>query len=64
MEKKITESEENEIYSTISTALQSLCEEKPNDSIDFLTKKMLEIIGDDPKWGSKKKKEVKINIIF
>jgi hypothetical protein len=61
MEKKITESEENEIYSTISTALKALCEEKPKDSIDFLTKKMLEIIGDDPKWGvTKKKKEVKI----
>ena len=58
MEKKITESEENEIYSTISTALQALCTEKPNDSIDFLTKKMLEIIGDDPKWGTNQKKKV------
>lgn len=56
MEKRITESDENEIYSVISTALQALCREKPNDSIDFLSKKMMEIIGDDPKWNNQKKK--------
>lgn len=59
MEKKITEGEENEIYSVISKALQALCQEKPNDSIDFLSKKMLEIIGDDPKWNYTQKKKVK-----
>lgn len=56
MEKKITENEENEIYLVISKALQALCQEKPNDAIDFLSKKMLEIIGDDPKWNNQKKK--------
>jgi hypothetical protein len=56
MEKKLTENEENEIYSVISQALQALCREKPNDSIEFLSKKMLEIIGDDPKWKTQKKK--------
>ncbi len=61
MEKKIIESEENEIYSVISKALFSLCQEKPNDAIDFLSKKMLEIIGDDPKWSNNKKKVIKLN---
>jgi len=60
MERKITESEENEIYAVISKALQALCQEKPNDSIDFLSKKMLEIIGDDPKWNVVQKKKVNI----
>ena len=54
--KKITENEENDIYLVISKALESLCQEKPNDAIDFLSKKMLEIIGDDPKWAITKKK--------
>lgn len=56
MEKKITDSEENEIYLVISKALHALCQEKPNDAIDYLAKKMLEIIGDDPKWSNQKKK--------
>ena len=60
MEKKITEGEENEIYSVISKALEALCQEKPNDSINFLSKKMLEILGDDPKWNINKKLKVKI----
>ena len=54
--KKITENEENDIYLVISKALESLCQEKPNDATDFLSKKMLEIIGDDPKWNIVKKK--------
>lgn len=47
-DKKITEAEENEMYSIINNALFSLCEEKPNDPIDFLSRKMLELLGDDP----------------
>ena len=43
-----TESEEQEIYKVISEALLSLCEEKPNDPVDYLSRKMLELIGDDP----------------
>jgi calcium-dependent protein kinase len=43
-----TETEEQEIYKVISEALLSLCEEKPNDPVDYLSRKMLELIGDDP----------------
>jgi len=60
MEKKITENEENEIYLVISKALHALCQEKPNDAIDFLSKKMLEIIGDNPKLNNHKKKVTKL----
>lgn len=56
MEKNISESEENEIFLVISKALEALIQEKPKDSIEFLTKKMLEIIGDDPGWLKKKVK--------
>ena len=42
-------SEEEKIYDVISKALLSLCEEKPNDPVDFLSRKMLELIGENPK---------------
>lgn len=44
----IDEKEEQEIYKVISDALLTLCEQKPNDPVDFLSRKMLELIGDDP----------------
>lgn len=45
--KKITEQEENEMYKVISNALFTLCEEKPNDPVEFLSKQMLQQIGDN-----------------
>lgn len=44
----IPENEEKEIYRVINDALLSLCEEKPNDPVDYLSRKMLELIGEDP----------------
>ena len=45
-------SEEEKIYDVISKALLSLCEEKPNDPVDFLSRKMLELIGEKPSLRS------------
>ena len=64
-----SESDEHEIYRVISEALLSLCEEKPNDPVDYLSRKMLELIGDDPKNAVRKKdeeeeKKVNENIII
>ena len=56
-----SESDEQEIYKVISEALLSLCEEKPNDPVDYLSRKMLELIGDDPKNAVSKKEEEEIN---
>ena len=56
-----SESDEHEIYRVISEALLSLCEEKPNDPVDYLSRKMLELIGDDPKNAVRKKEEEEIN---
>lgn len=39
--------EEEKIYEIISNSLEALCMEKPNDPIYFLSKKMLEFIGED-----------------
>ena len=36
------------IYNVINNALLALCEQKPNDPVDFLSRKMLELIGDNP----------------
>lgn len=44
----ISEDESNKIYNVIRDALLALCQEKPNDPVDFLSRKMLEIIGEDP----------------
>ena len=54
-----SESDEHEIYRVISEALLSLCEEKPNDPVDYLSRKMLELIGDDPKNAVRKKEKKK-----
>ena len=45
-------SEEEKIYDVISKALLSLCEENPNDPVDFLSRKMLELIGEKPSLRS------------
>ena len=52
-----SESDEQEIYKVISEALLSLCEEKPNDPVDYLSRKMLELIGDDPKNAVRNKRQ-------
>ncbi|MCQ2821390.1 MAG: protein kinase, partial [archaeon] len=44
----ISEETEDEIYKIISLALIDLCENKPNDPVDHLSKKMFELIGEDP----------------
>ena len=43
----MSEEEEKKIYDVINDALLSLCKEKPNDPVDFLSRKMLELIGVD-----------------
>ena len=49
---------EEEIYSVISDALLQLCEQKPNAPVDFLSRKMLELIGDNPESFERKKTEI------
>ena len=44
----MSEEEEKKIYDVINDALLALCKEKPNDPVDFLSRKMLELIGVDP----------------
>ena len=61
MVKFSSESDEQEIYKVISEALLSLCGEKPNDPVDYLSRKMLELIGDDPNNAVRKKEEEEIN---
>ena len=50
--------EEKEIYNVISQALLSLCGQKPNDPVDFLSRKMLELIGEDPSKAIRKKEDI------
>ena len=50
--------EEKEIYNVISKALLSLCGQKPNDPVDFLSRKMLELIGNDPTKAIRKKETI------
>ena len=72
MTSSTSETEEQEIYRVISDALLCLCEQKPNDPVDFLSRKMLELIGDDPSTAVRKKEieeegdnvKVNENIIF
>lgn len=54
--KKISETEENEMYKIINQALFCLCEEKPNNPVEFLSKKMLKILGDNPESLHAKKR--------
>ena len=50
--------EEEKIYDVISKALLSLCEQKPNDPVDFLSRKMLELIGEDSSLAIRTKESV------
>ena len=50
--------EEEKIYDVISKALLSLCEQKPNDPVDFLSRKMLELIGVDSSNAVRTKESV------
>ena len=64
-----TQEETQKIYEVIEEALLSLCQEKPNDPVDYLSRKMLELIGDDPNSAIRKKTtliegEVKDNIVL
>jgi hypothetical protein len=46
--KKISETEENEMYRILSEGIYSLCETKPQNAIEHLAKKLLEISGEHP----------------
>lgn len=46
--KKISEIEENEMYRILSEALYSICQTKPDNAIENLAKKLLEISGEHP----------------
>ena len=50
-----TQEETQKIFEVIEQALLSLCREKPNDPVDYLSRKMLELIGDDPNSAIRKK---------
>ena len=58
--KKISIEEENEMYQIINDALFELCEEKPNNPIDYLARKMIELIGLEPNQALTIKKKVKV----
>jgi len=53
-----TQEETQKIYEVIEEALLSLCKEKPNDPVDYLSRKMLELIGEDPTLAIRKKNTV------
>lgn len=59
--KKISEEEENEMYNIIKTALFSLCDEKPNRPVEFLAKKMLEIVDGDSLNTQISRKSIVVN---
>ena len=56
--REISSEEENKMYQIINDALFALCEEKPNNPIDYLARKMLELAGVDPHSISSKKKVI------
>jgi len=41
--RRISETEENNMYNMLQKSLESLCEIKPDNSLHFLSKKLLEI---------------------
>ena len=53
-----TQEETQKIYEVIEEALLSLCQEKPNDPVDYLSRKMLQLIGDDPTTAIRKKNAI------
>ena len=50
-----TQEETQKIYEVIEEALLSLCQEKPNDPVDYLSRKMLQLIGENPSAAIRKK---------
>ncbi len=54
--RKISTEEENKMYKMINDSLFALCEEKPNNPIDYLSRKMMELAGLDPSSLTIKKK--------
>ena len=53
-----TQEETQKIYEVIEEALLSLCQEKPNDPVDYLSRKMLQLIGEDPTSAIRKKNTI------
>ena len=53
-----TQEETQKIYEVIEEALLSLCQEKPNDPVDYLSRKMLQLIGEDPTVAIRKKNTI------
>jgi hypothetical protein len=60
--RQISNDEENEMYHIINDALFALCEEKPNNPIDYLARKMIDLTGMDPSILSIKKKVSSYNL--
>ena len=54
----VTQEETQKIYKIIEEALLSLCQEKPNDPVDYLSRKMLQLIGEDPTITIRKKNTI------
>ena len=54
----VTQEETQKIYKIIEEALLSLCQEKPNDPVDYLSRKMLQLIGEDPTVAIRKKNTI------
>ncbi len=48
MMKTIEETEENLMYKYLSEALFEVCEQKPSNPISFLSKTLLQLVGDRP----------------
>jgi len=47
MKKKVSEAEETEMYRIVSDALFALCDKKPTNPVEFLARKLLELVGDE-----------------
>lgn len=51
----VSQEETQKIYEVIEQALLSLCQEKPNDPVDYLSRKMLQLISEDSTNAIRKK---------
>jgi hypothetical protein len=58
--RKISETEENNMYSMLQDSIFSLCEKKPENSINFLSKKLLEYCDNEPASKFKSKSDHRI----
>lgn len=62
--KKIDEQEENEMYYILSQAIYSLCENKPQNAIEHLAKKLLEYSGEHPDLIRRFSKKQKVRLLL